>query len=509
MSSYPDRNAVGAPAGLIRLLSRLRIELAAVLILALALLGPGIAAPPLIDWDEATYAQVSHEAVDSHHYLDLTWNGQPYLKKPPLLFWMVSASFRAFGESELSARLPSLLMGFGTLAVIYLSACQAAGRTAGACAALVPLTFYFFIARAGRECATDAPLVFFSTLAIYSVLRARLSRVWLALAGVATGLAILAKGLAGFIPLIVAIVATIALPGFSSIGAGGVLVMVVSALIVSAPWYVDQALSAPGFFSVFFGRETLLRVVTHLEGEVHPASATLRTLAIEIRHLWPLMLPALALSMPRPRRALTLRIRKLSPALSLWCLWLIVALAAAFAVQTRLGWYILPALIPLALLAGTLFAAAATAHRSALALAIVASVMLMITVPPRLRAISDALEHERARSRPSLGLALKASHAADAYGGGELFFAGVALPTLVYYSRMRCQFVDVAQLAHVELVGSGVAPEQVRYHDLILIDPVGQAHPVGNLDREWEAQVVRSPAPITPAPRLSGGEPAR
>src|SRR5579862_5122950 len=103
-------------------LFRSRIELVLVLSLGLMALAPKIGGSPLIDWDEATYAEVTHEAVTSGHYLDFTWNGAPYMKKPPLLFWMMAASFKTLGENEFAARLPSMLMGLGTLMLIYFSA---------------------------------------------------------------------------------------------------------------------------------------------------------------------------------------------------------------------------------------------------------------------------------------------------------------------------------------------------------------------------------------------------
>ena len=164
-----------------RIFSAHRIEIAAVIAAGFLALGAQVNDAPLVDWDEATYAEVAHEAVASGHYLDLTWNGAPYLKKPPMLFWMAALSFKTFGESEFSARLPSVLAGAGTLILIYLAGAAAAGRIAGILSALIPLGFYFFIARGGREAATDAPLLFFSTLAIWSALRARARPGWLAL----------------------------------------------------------------------------------------------------------------------------------------------------------------------------------------------------------------------------------------------------------------------------------------------------------------------------------------
>jgi len=69
-----------------RLVSAIRLEALAIALVGFALLAMGIHEAPLVDWDEATYAEVVHEAVAGASYLNFTWNGQAYLKKPPVLF---------------------------------------------------------------------------------------------------------------------------------------------------------------------------------------------------------------------------------------------------------------------------------------------------------------------------------------------------------------------------------------------------------------------------------------
>ncbi|HYA34686.1 MAG TPA: glycosyltransferase family 39 protein, partial [Candidatus Binataceae bacterium] len=328
-----------------------------VLALGLAIFLPSLSGAPLLDWDEATYAEVAHEANASHDFADFTWNGAPYVKKPPLLFWATAASFRALGESEFSARLPCALFALGTMLVLYFSGLWAAGRLVGTVAALIPLGFYFFVARGGRECATDAPLIFFSSLAMYVTLKARANRWWTCIAGAAVGLAILSKGAAGLIPAITLGIAIFVLPGFSSIGVGGLAIFVVSASVVAAPWYMHSALHNPLFWKSFVQHETLARLSAHLEDEFQPASFTIRTYLDQIAFLWPIVIGLVAALAPRAkdrieRRTLTAMLRgDTGAAVSIWTLWLAVALTAAIIVQTRLGWYILPALIPTALIA--------------------------------------------------------------------------------------------------------------------------------------------------------------
>jgi 4-amino-4-deoxy-L-arabinose transferase-like glycosyltransferase len=483
----------------IRRILRLRVELIVIVALGAAVLSSGMSKPPLVDWDEATYAEVAHEAIANHNYFDLTWNGRPYVKKPPLLFWGLIGSFKAFGESEFAARLPSVVAGVGTLVLIYLTAAAVAGRLAGIMAALAPLEFYFFIARGGRDCATDAPLLFFITLALYAMVLARRDRRYCVLAGTASGLAMLSKGLAGTIPLIIAPAAVLILPGFESLGLFGVAVIFGLAIVVASPWYIHEATSNPLFWTSFVHHETLARVARHLEDETHSGWFTLREYYREIRFLWPLILPALAFGTAAIRGRTIRRafldalrgLRRIDPAIGLWAVWLAVTLGAACAVQTKLPWYILPALVPTALLAGTL-AARALEHRGPMRFAVTGAGALAVAiitagVPAHWWGISWTYHRERLRSTPSYLLGSKAQRAAAMFDGGRLYFAGSELPTLVYYSRMNCEFIKPQSgLEDIRDSGSGPTP-QLDQNDLALLDPQGDLIPIANFASEWEA----------------------
>jgi len=484
---------------------RLRLELILIVVLGGLALASGMRAAPLVDWDEATYAEVAHEAIANHRYLDFTWNGQAYVKKPPLLFWTLIGSFKALGESEFAARLPSVAAGLATLLLIYLTAAGVAGRLAGTLAALAPLQFYFFVARGGRDCATDAPLLFFLTLALYALLHAREDRRFCALAGVASGLAILSKGLAGIIPLIIAPVAIFVLPGFEAIGVAGLAIIFGCALAVAAPWYLYEALHNPLFWTIFIHHETLARIAGHLEDETHHGWYTLHGFWKEVHFLWPLILP-LAAFVAVVMRHRTVRgtlaegasrLRSISPAMSLWIAWLAVALGAACAVQTKLPWYILPAFVPTALLAGTL-AAGALEYRGPMRGAVVglgalALALVLVHAPVRWRAISLTHHRERLRSRPSYAMGLKARRTAALLDGGRLYFAGVELPTLVYYSEMHVEFIKApGGLEPITDAGAGELPP-VDSNDLALVDSQGDLMPIANLGREWDVSGPRAP----------------
>lgn len=59
--------------------------------------------------DAAQYAEISWEMLTKKNFLQPTCLENPYLDKPPLLFWLSSLSFLVFGIHNFSYKLPSLL----------------------------------------------------------------------------------------------------------------------------------------------------------------------------------------------------------------------------------------------------------------------------------------------------------------------------------------------------------------------------------------------------------------
>src|SRR5450432_3045540 len=75
----------------------------------------GIFCVPLMDIDATQYASMSREMLLHGNYLQLYDLGNDYLDKPPMLFWLSSASMYIFGIHDWAYRLPSFL--FSLLAV--------------------------------------------------------------------------------------------------------------------------------------------------------------------------------------------------------------------------------------------------------------------------------------------------------------------------------------------------------------------------------------------------------
>src|SRR5437763_17187288 len=59
----------------------------------------------LLEPDEGRYAEIPKEMLDRGDWGVPHLQGEPYLDKPPMLYWLIALSYKAFGISEASARL--------------------------------------------------------------------------------------------------------------------------------------------------------------------------------------------------------------------------------------------------------------------------------------------------------------------------------------------------------------------------------------------------------------------
>ncbi|MCW8383349.1 ArnT family glycosyltransferase [Streptomyces justiciae] len=159
--------------------------------------------------------------------------------KPPASLWPMALSVRIFGLSSWAILMPEVLMGIGTVAVVYASVRRrfspAAGLIAGATLALTPVAALMF-----RFNNPDAMLALLMAVACYFVVRAVEDgrTKWLVWAGVAIGFAFLAKTLQAFLILPpLAIVYAVCAP-VSLKKRFGQLAAATAALIVSGGWWV-------------------------------------------------------------------------------------------------------------------------------------------------------------------------------------------------------------------------------------------------------------------------------
>src|SRR5918997_2679564 len=79
----------------------------------------GLGHLPLIGPDEPRYAQVAREMYLRGDMVTPTLGTHTWFEKPALLYWMMVASYSAFGVAEWTARLGPALSGLFTALLIF------------------------------------------------------------------------------------------------------------------------------------------------------------------------------------------------------------------------------------------------------------------------------------------------------------------------------------------------------------------------------------------------------
>src|SRR5258708_2331811 len=83
-----------------------------------ALLYPGLSFP-LFEPDEGRYAEIPREMLARGEWVVPYLQGQPYLDKPPLFYWLVMGSYQVLGVSDGAARLIPALAAPGCILLVY------------------------------------------------------------------------------------------------------------------------------------------------------------------------------------------------------------------------------------------------------------------------------------------------------------------------------------------------------------------------------------------------------
>ncbi len=79
----------------------------------------GLGHIPFVGPDEPRYAQVAREMYLRRDLITPTLGGRAWFEKPPLLYWMMMASFRLFGINEWAARLGPAVSGLLTSVAVF------------------------------------------------------------------------------------------------------------------------------------------------------------------------------------------------------------------------------------------------------------------------------------------------------------------------------------------------------------------------------------------------------
>ncbi len=300
---------------------------------------------PLIGPDEPRYARVAIEMSRAGEWVTPTLQGEPWLEKPVLYYWLAGISFRGLGETETAARLPAVLAT--VVEVVFVAWIGArlygpgAGLTAGFALATSLLTFAY-----GRAASMDALVASPVTVAIGLIGLRMLGLIGapaILIAHVFMGLAMLAKGPVGFVlPGLVVLAYLVATREWRWLKELLHPLAIFVFLLVAAPWYVAIILDqGRHFIDVFILDHNLQRFASTAHRHPGPPYYYLPLLLVGLFPWSGLVLPALGALSPRRFRVDLFVL-----------LWLLAPLAFFSLAGSKLPGYILPCFPPLALLIG-------------------------------------------------------------------------------------------------------------------------------------------------------------
>ena len=341
----PDSHAPPA-SPLSRLVATPRALLSALAIWLLLTLG----VRPLLLPDEGRYANVAREMLHGD-LLVPTLNGLPFFHKPPLLYWLDVVAMQLADITPFAGRFASMIGAWLMGAALYFAMRRWHGVRSATIALLLTATCPFFFL-AGQYANHDMLVGGLICTAVFAFARAvdepqdgpvRVGRAgaavslrWLVVGWIACALAMLAKGLIGFV-----LPALVIGPWLLARGRWRQMLKLLHPLgllafaIVAAPWFVAMQLRYPGFNDYFFMEQHFRRYALTSFNNVHPFWFFIVVLpALTVP--WVAWLPAAL------RRAWKVR----GPLFGLYVWWVIAVVGFFSLPSSKLVGYVLPALAP-------------------------------------------------------------------------------------------------------------------------------------------------------------------
>ena len=307
----------------------------------------------LAEPDEGRYAEIPREMLANGDWVTPRLNAIPYLEKPPLQYWATALAYRAFGFEPWVSRLWATTLGLLGIVVSYATGRALWSARAGAFAALIMASspLYFIIAHINT---LDIGLAFFVNAGLSCLLLAQreglqpaLRRRWMWLAWLALGCGFLQKGLVA-----------LALPGLAVLLyclvyrdsrlwrqlhlLDGMVILAITTL----PWLIAAASRNPDFLQFFFIHEHVERFATTVHRRTEPWWFFIVILSVGVLPWITTIVRAATSGWHRTEPGTGLHATGL---LLIWSLALLVFFSMS---GSKLAPYIVPAVSPLALVAG-------------------------------------------------------------------------------------------------------------------------------------------------------------
>lgn len=298
--------------------------------------------------DETRYAQISQEMLLGGDWVSPHFMGIRYFEKPIAGYWMIAIGQAVFGDNLFGVRIASAFSTGLSVVLAYLIARRLwRDPRKSFAAALLYMSFGLIAGQAGYA-NLDPQFTLWvnlSLVALWFAIDAATTRqrllAW-AVVGIACGLGFMTKGfLAWLLPALIALPYMIWQRRLGELLRYGPLA-ILAALLVSLPWVMQIHAQEPDYWRFFFWHEHIRRFAAEDAQHTRPWWFYLPLLVVSSLP-WAALLPSTLGQAWRQKR---------EAGIGFLLLWLVLPLAFFSLCRGKLPTYIMPCLLPLALLMG-------------------------------------------------------------------------------------------------------------------------------------------------------------
>jgi len=298
--------------------------------------------------DETRYAQISQEMLLTGKWASPHFMGIRYFEKPAAGYWMIALGQAIFGQNLFGVRFASALSTGLSVLLVYLVSRRLWNDPRKSLVSTVLYMSFVSVAALGGYANLDPQFTFWVNLTGVALFfcfdsSTRSGRVWSwALLGVACGMGFMTKGfLAWLLPVLIALPYAIWQKRLRDLLGYG-LVAVAVAVAISLPWALAVHSQEPDYWNFFFWHEHIQRFAGEDAQHSEPFWYYL-PLLVAFSLPWVALLPSTVKQAWQHKR---------TPNIAFLLLWLLMPLALFSLAKGKLPSYIMPCLLPLALLMG-------------------------------------------------------------------------------------------------------------------------------------------------------------
>ncbi|WP_438301994.1 lipid IV(A) 4-amino-4-deoxy-L-arabinosyltransferase [Pseudomonas sp. NMS19W] len=298
--------------------------------------------------DETRYAQISQDMLLSGNWVSPHFMGLRYFEKPIAGYWMIALGQELFGQNLFGVRFASALSTGLSVLLCFLVARRLWNEPSKSfICALLYMSFTVVAGQAGYA-NLDPQFTFWvnlSLVALWFAVDSRSTRqrvISWAVLGLACGMGFMTKGfLAWLLPVLIALPWMLWQKRWRELLIYGPVAVAV-AIVVSLPWVLAVHSQEPDYWRFFFWHEHIRRFAGDDAQHDAPWWFYLPLLVA-------FSLPWVGMLVPAFKQAWQTRTQ---PGIAFLLLWLVMPLAFFSTANGKLPTYILPCLLPLALLLG-------------------------------------------------------------------------------------------------------------------------------------------------------------